>query len=145
MPFFSCYHQVMKTPNENQVIYCSCHTCIYLDQHLYLALQIQISNYLMQNLSLNFLIVDLPNRHILFDSPLIRRQNSTWKVRRNDIDFERRIHVEIMTSIWRGNFDVDSTFKIDEISMSSPRGIFEVVSTSNRRNFCTCCFHCIIF
>ena len=53
----------------------------------------------MQNLSLNFLIVDLPNRHILFDSPLIRRQNSTWKVRRNDIDFERRIHVEIMTSI----------------------------------------------
>ena len=26
-------------------------------------------------------------------------------------DFERRIHVEIMTSIRRGNFDVDSTLK----------------------------------
>ena len=58
--------------------------------------------------------------------------------------FERRIHVEIMTSIRRGNFDVDSTFKIDKISMSFPRGFFDVVSTSNRRNFCTGCFHCII-
>ena len=38
-------------------------------------------------------------------------------------DFERRIHVEIMTSIRRGNFDMDSTFKLDEISMSSPRRI----------------------
>ena len=45
--------------------------------------------------------------------------------------FERRIHVEIMTSIRRGNFDMDSTFKIDEISMSSPRGFFDVVSKSN--------------
>ena len=51
-------------------------------------------------------------------------------------DFERRIHVEIMTSIRRGNFDMDSTFKLDEISMSSPRGFFDVVSKSNRRNFC---------
>ena len=32
-------------------------------------------------------------------------------------DFERRIHVEIMTSIRRGNFDMDSTFKLDEISI----------------------------
>ena len=60
-----------------------------------------------------------PNGHIFVDSSLIRRRNSTWKVRRNFIDFERRIHVEIMTSTWRGNFDVDSTFKMDEISMSS--------------------------
>ena len=86
----------------------------------------------------------VPNGHILVDSPSIRRRNSTWKVRRNDIDFERRIHVEIMTSIRRGIFDVDSTFKIDEISMSFPSRFFDVILTSNRRNFCTCCFHCII-
>ena len=85
-----------------------------------------------------------PNGHIPIDSPSIRRRNSTWKVRRNYIDFERWIHVEIMTSIWRGNSDVDSTFKIDEISMCSQRGFFDVVSISNRRNFCTGCFHCII-
>ena len=62
----------------------------------------------------------------------------------NYINFERRINVEIMASIRRGYFDVDSTFKIDEISMSSPRGFFYVVSTSNRRNFCTRCFYSII-
>ena len=74
----------------------------------------------------------LPNGHIFVDSPSIRRRNSSWKVRGNFIDFERRIHVEIMTSIRRGYFDVDLTFKIDEISMSSPRGFFYVASTSNR-------------
>ena len=68
--------------------------------------------------------IRVPSGHILVDSPSIRRRNSTWKVRRNDINFEGRIHMEIMTSIRRGNFDVDSTFKIDEISMSSPRGFF---------------------
>ena len=87
----------------------------------------------------------LPNGHILVDSPSIRRRNSTWKVCRNYSDFDRRIHVETMTSIRRGNFNVDSTFKIDEISMSSQREFFDVVSTSNRRNFCTPCFHCIIY
>ena len=60
----------------------------------------------------------------LQNSTSIRRRNSTWKVRRNYIDFERRIHVEIMTSIRRWYFDVDSTFKINEISMSSPRAFF---------------------
>ena len=49
-----------------------------------------------------------------------------------------------MTSIRCGYFDVDSTFKIDEISMSSPRGFFYVVSTSNRRNICTRCFHFLL-
>ena len=78
------------------------------------------------------------------ESPSIRRRNSTWKVRRNYINSERRIHVEIMTSIRRGNCVVDSTFKIDEILMRFPRGFFCVVSTSNPRNFCTRCFHCII-
>ena len=86
----------------------------------------------------------LPNGRILVDSPSIRSRNSTWEVRRNYIDFERRIYWEIMTFIRRGNFDVDSTFKINIISMSSPRGFFDIVSTSNRRNFCTGCFHCII-
>ena len=62
----------------------------------------------------------------------------------NWLDFERRIHVEIMTSIRRGNFDVDSTFKIDEILMSSPRGFFYLFSTSNRRNCSTHCFHSIL-
>ena len=73
----------------------------------------------------------LPNGHIFVNSQSIRRRNSTWKVRGNYIDFERRIHVEIMTSIRRGYFDVDSTFKIDEILMSSPRGFLYVVSTLN--------------
>ena len=82
-----------------------------------------------------------PNGHIFVNSQSIRRRNSTRKVRRNFINFERRIHVEIMTSIRPGNFGIDSTFKIDEISMSSPRRVFYVVSTSNRRNFCTRCFH----
>ena len=54
-------------------------------------------------------------------------------------------HLEIMTSIWHGCFEMDSTFKIDEISMSSARGFFYIVSTSNRRNFCIRCFHSIIF
>ena len=62
----------------------------------------------------------------------------------NYIDFERRIHVEIMTSIQCGNFDVDSTFEIDKKTMSSPRGFFYAVSKSNRRNFCTRYFYCII-
>ena len=70
--------------------------------------------------------IRVPSGHILVDSPSIRRRNSTWKVRRNDINFEGWIHMEIMTSIRRGNFDVDSTFKIDEISMSSPRGFFSL-------------------
>ena len=65
-----------------------------------------------------------PNGYIFVDSPSIRCRNSTRKVRRDFIDFERRIHVEIMTSIRRGNFDVDSTFKVDELSMSSPCGFF---------------------
>ena len=47
-----------------------------------------------------------------------------WKVRRDYMDFERRIYKEIMTSIQRGNFDISSTFKIDEILMSSPHGFF---------------------
>ena len=87
----------------------------------------------------------LPNGHMFVDSPSIRRRSSTWKVRGNYIDFERGIHALILTSVRRGYFDVDSTFEIDEISMSSPRGFFYVVSASNRCNFCTHCFHSIIF
>ena len=83
-----------------------------------------------------------PNDHIFVDLPSIRSENSSQKVRRDFIDFEMRIHVEIMPSIRRGTFDVDPTFKIDEISMSFPRGFFYVVL--NRRNFCTSCCHSII-
>ena len=95
-----------------------------------------ISEYLAQlrklTLSCDFKdLLDQPNGHIFVNSPAIRRRNSTWNVRGNYIDFERRIQVEIMTSIRCGYFNVDSTFKIDEISMSSPRGFFYVVSTSN--------------
>ena len=89
--------------------------------------------------------ITIPNGHILDDSPLIRHRDFTWKVRRNDIDFKRRIHIEIITSIQHGNLDVDSTFKIDKILMSSPRGFLDVVSMSNRRNSCTRCLNCIIF
>ena len=74
-----------------------------------------------------------PNGNIFVDSSSIRRRNSTWKVRGYYIDFESRINVEIMTSIRRGYFDVDSTFKIDKMLMSSPREFFYVVSTSTRR------------
>ena len=45
--------------------------------------------------------IHIPNGHIFVDSPSIRRRNSTWKVRRDFIDFERQIHVEIMTLIRR--------------------------------------------
>ena len=86
-----------------------------------------------------------PNGHIFVDSLLIRRRNSTWKVRRDFIDFERRIQVEIMISIRRGSFEVNLSFKIEEIWMSSPRGFFYLVSTSNRRNFFTRYLHSIIF
>ena len=86
----------------------------------------------------------LPNGHIFVDSPSIRRRNLRWIVRRNYINFERRINVKIMISIRPENFDMDLTFEIDEISMSSLRGFFHVVPTSNQRNFCTRCFHCII-
>ena len=44
----------------------------------------------------------LPHGHIFVHSPSIRGRNSTWKVSGNYIDFEKRIHVEIMTSIRRG-------------------------------------------
>ena len=52
-----------------------------------------------------------PNEHIFVDLPWIWRRNSTWKVRGNYIDFERQMDVEIMTSIRRGYFDVDSLSK----------------------------------
>ena len=50
-----------------------------------------------------------------------------------------------MTSILRGNFHVDSTFKIDEILMSFPHGFFNVVSMLNRRKCFTRCFLSINF
>lgn len=53
----------------------------------------------------------------------------TSKVSRCFINYERRIHLEILISIRRGQLDVDSTYKIDEISMSFLRVFFsDVVS-----------------
>ena len=63
--------------------------------------------------------------------------NSPWKVRRDFIEYERRIYMEVMTSIWRGNFYVDSTLKIDKMSMSSPHVFYYVDSMSNWRNWFT--------
>ena len=62
----------------------------------------------------------------------IRHRNdikiSSWKTHRYFLHFESRIHDEISTSNRSYNFHVDSSFKIDEISMNFPRGI----STSSR-------------
>ena len=68
-----------------------------------------------------------------------------------DVKIPRGKFVEL-TSILKGKsmwklwhqFNVDSTFKVDEISMSFPHEFFYVVSTSNRRNVCTRCFYSII-
>ena len=86
-----------------------------------------------------------PNVHIFVDLPSIRCHNSTRNVRRDFINFKRWIHVEIMTSIQRGNFNLDLAFKIDEISMSFRHGFFYVVSISNRRNCFARCFLSFIF
>ena len=85
-----------------------------------------------------------PNGQIFVDSLLIRRQNSMRKVCQDFINFERRIRMEIVTSIRSENFDVDLTFKIDEILMISPLGFFYVALTSNRCNYCIRCFYSII-
>ena len=69
-----------------------------------------------------------PNGHIFVDSPSIRRQNSTWKVCRDFIDFERRIHVEIMTSTQCG-FDFENRRNIDEFSTWIFLCHFDVKST----------------
>ena len=62
----------------------------------------------------------------------IQRQNdkekSTWRTHRYFVDFESPIHVEMYTSNRCHSFHMDSSFKIDVISMNFPRGI----STSNR-------------
>ena len=58
-------------------------------------------------------ITQWPIGHIFVDSLSIRHRNVKWKVRRDFIDFERQVHVEIITLIRRGNLNVDLTFKID--------------------------------
>ena len=68
-------------------------------------------------------------------------RNSTRKIHWNLIDFERQIQVEIMTSTGRGNFNVDLTFKIDEISISFPHVDFLAL---NRHNWCACCFQSLV-
>ena len=58
-------------------------------------------------------------------------------LRGNFVEISSILIGETMTSIRRGNFNMDSIFKIDEISISFPRGFFYTVSMSNRRNFFT--------
>ena len=53
-------------------------------------------------------------------------------------------YVKIVASIRCGNLYLDSIFKIDEISMSSPHGFFFVVSMSNWGNICIRYFYSII-
>ena len=50
----------------------------------------------------SFLLVE-PNGHIFVDSPSVRRQYSTWILRRDFNDFESQIP--------RENYDIDSTWK----------------------------------
>ena len=96
--------------------------------------------------SLGLLVLpELPNGYTFVDSPLNRGQNSPRRVCRDFIDFKRRIHVEIITLIRRGNFNMDSTLRIDKILMSFSHQFFYVVSMSNRRNCFTICFLSIIF
>ena len=61
------------------------------------------------------------------------------------IDFEKGIHVKSITLILHGNFNVDSTFKIDKVLMKFPCGFFCVIVMSNRRNCFTHGFLSIIF
>ena len=86
------------------------------------------------------------------DSQILKTTLTQWThLRRFTIVPTSKLHVESLWKLHRfwkanpcGNYDIDSTFKIDEISMSSPRRFFYVVSTSNWRNFCSCCFYSII-
>ena len=74
--------------------------------------------------------ISIPSGHILVDSSSIRLLNSSWKVRRNDIDFERQIHVEIMTSI-RRNIDEFSTWIFRPCFVVSSVLVVSIVSFSN--------------
>ena len=101
-----------------------------------------------------------PFFYAFFFFSFYRTPDPQWThLRRFAIDPTSKFHVESSSKLnqfWKvnpcGNYDIDLTwkfrrgftFKIDKISITSPRGFFYVVSTSNRRNFCTRCFHCII-
>ena len=64
-------------------------------------------------------VAEIPRVKFVEISSVLKAE-STWKFRRG--------------------FDFENRHNIDE----SPRGFFHVVSMSNRRNFCTCCFHSIV-
>ena len=61
---------------------------------------IPVSKFLNEFLSLYSQII--PNGHVFVDSPSVRRWNSTWKVRQDFVDFEKRIF---------GNYDIDLIWK----------------------------------
>lgn len=86
-------------------------------------------------MSLNSVIGTIcPNGYVFVNSPWIQDRNSTAKVLQYFIDYEKLIQVEKMTSIRHEYVEVDLTFKIVEISMSSPRGFFNVILMWNRHN-----------
>ena len=71
------------------------------------------------------------------DSGILKTTLTQWThIRPFTIVPTSKLHVESLWKLHRfwkanpcGNYDIDSTFKIDEISMSSPRRFFYVVST----------------
>ena len=79
-----------------------------------------------------------PNGHIFVDSPSI--QQSLFKLHRFSKTNPRGNYDIDSTWIFRLGFDFQNRQNIDEFST----WIFYVVSTSNQRNFCTCCFCSII-
>ena len=98
------------------------------------------------------LVISMYNSLMYSNNPM---DTSSLIIHRFDVEIARGKFEEI-TSILKGELmlstliqcgylDMDSTFKINKISMSSPRGFFYIVSTSNWPNFCTGCFHSIIF
>ena len=72
-------------------------------------------------------------------------EKSMQRTHRYFVDFESRIHAEILTLNRRHNFHVDSSLKINVISTNFPRGIsawnFHVESMPNWRR----CVHWVMF
>ena len=76
-----------------------------------------------------------PNGHTFVEPPSIWHQNSTSKACKYFKDCEKLIQVELMVLIRRGQLDIHLTFKVNEIFVSPPGGLFDFVSMSNRHNF----------
>ena len=73
-------------------------------------------------------IFNFPNGHIFVDSPSIGRQNSTWEVLQDFMDFERWTHVQIITSIWLWSYNTKQEQQLIDLHWN--------IRTSARRWFC---------